>query len=263
MRGWRVTGSLLGLDVALSELALVPLSLRPPPYRPSLNDEDRRVAMQAAIIVPSVRLTNEDRDAIADSIRAGRARLASARTPVDAAAIADSIRLSGTRRALLTWVVESDPTRAARFLSPTELLWLGLDGRPVPQSMQDWGAPAGPRTGSLCVELLDRRPWESVAGRGNRGLLASTLSDLNLRLAELLAELRMPAQLLGPVLTSAALDFVNSAVSRGIDDRRGPIEFINSLTLDRFEQYLGLLTTDGPLVPMSDTSERVGAGQTR
>jgi len=76
---------------------------------------------------------------------------------------------------------------------------------------------------------------------------------LNLRLAELLSDLHMPAVLLGPVLTAATLDFVNSATSRDPDDRRGLVEFVHSLKTDRVEQYLALLTTDGPLVPLGDS----------
>ncbi len=63
----------------------------------------------------------------------------------------------------------------------------------------------------------------------------------------------MPAVLLAPVLTAAALDFVNSVASRDPDDRRGLVEFVQSLRPDRVEQYLALLTTDGPLVPLGDS----------
>ena len=62
----------------------------------------------------------------------------------------------------------------------------------------------------------------------------------------------MPAALLGPVLASATLDFVNGVVTRDQDDRRGLVEFVQALRADRVEQYLALLTTDGPLVPIDD-----------
>jgi hypothetical protein len=78
----------------------------------------------------------------------------------------------------------------------------------------------------------------------------SGFPDLHLRLAELLTELHMPASLLAPVLASAALDFVNTVVSRDQDDWRGLAEFVRSLRADRVELYLALLTTGGPLVPI-------------
>jgi hypothetical protein len=104
--------------------------------------------------------------------------------------------------------------------------------------------------------MIDRRPWEVFAGRWNSGMLASAFPDLNLRLAELLAELQMPASLLGSILTSATLDFVNSAISRDPDDRRGLVEFVADLQVERVEQYLGLLTNDGPLVPIGELAAR-------
>ena len=82
----------------------------------------------------------------------------------------------------------------------------------------------------------------------------SGFPDLNLRLAELLAELHMPATLLGPVLWSASLDFINNVNSRDQDDHRALVEFVQTLRADRLELYLALLTTDGPLVPMVEGS---------
>ena len=76
-----------------------------------------------------------------------------------------------------------------------------------------------------------------------------------MRLAELLAELRMPASLIGSILTSATLELVNNTASRDPDDRRALVDFVSALTLDRLEQYLALLTTDGPLVPIGKASE--------
>jgi hypothetical protein len=55
------------------------------------------------------------------------------------------------------------------------------------------------------------------------------------------------------VLLAATLDFVNSVTSRDPDDRRGLTEFVQALKSDRVEQYLALLTTDGPLVPLGDS----------
>lgn len=256
VRGWRATGSLLGLDVRLSEFALVRLSTKPPKRRPSLNDEDRRAFVESVALVDPALLTDDNRDAIVAAIRAGRVRLASLRTPSDAFALADQIRLSPIRRTLLAWSVAHQPARVVTFLSPSELLWLGLDGAPIAPALQAWGAPGEGRLGCLCLRLMNRRPIESLAGRWGSAIFASGFPDLNLRLAELLADMRMPAALLGPVLASATLDFVNSATSRDEDDRRGLVEFVVALGRERLEQYLALLTTDGPLVPVSETVGR-------
>jgi hypothetical protein len=252
-RGWRVIGSLLGLDVRLAQHWLISLSAKPPPRRPTLNGEDRRVLEETVVLMEPSSLTDGDRDTIVRAMQKGRTRLASLRTAADSRAIADEIRLGPARRSLLPWVVTHDTARATGFLSPSELLWLGLEGLPVDVRLNEWGVPAEPRLGCLCLQLLDRRPWESFAGRWNAGLIASGFPDLNLRLSELLAEMRMPAPLLAPVLASAVLDFVNSVTSRDQDDRRGLVEFAQRLESDRVELYLALLTTDGPLVPSEET----------
>lgn len=244
---WRVSGSLLGLDLALAEFSLVRLSSKPPSRKPTMSDQDQRgMTAILALAEPAV-LTDADREAVVEALRKGRDRLAAVRTPGDARAVADEIRLAAVRRTLLPWVAAHDPERLAAFLSPTELLWLGLETRPVGPSLQAWGAR---RLGCLCIRLLDRRPWETLAGRWNLGLLASAFPDLNLRLAELLTELQMPASLLVPVLAAATIDFNENATSRDPDDRRGPVEFVQALGTERVEQYLGLLTSGGPLVPI-------------
>jgi hypothetical protein len=108
---------------------------------------------------------------------------------------------------------------------------------------------------------MDPGPIDILNGRWSFGMLASAFPDLNLRLAELLAELQMPAALLAPVLRSATLDFIDSATSRDLDDRRGLLEFVQALRPDRVEQYLALLTTDGPLVPDGDVAAAPAAAR--
>jgi hypothetical protein len=210
-----------------------------------------------AIVEPAA-LIDADRDTIVAAIQQGRARLEAVRTPEEVLAIADAIGLSAARRALLAWSVAHQPERVAVFLSPSELLWLGLGSTRV-DALRAWGASGGSRIGCLCLQVVDRRPWEIVAGRPNSGMMASMFPDLNLRLAEYLSELHMPAALLGPVLTSATLDFVNTVTSRDLDDRRGLVEFVQALRRERVEQYLALLTTDGPLVPIGEAPTAKGS----
>jgi hypothetical protein len=251
--GWRMTGALLGLDVRLADYSLVRLSSRPPPRRPTLEDDHRRgIVETSALISPT--LSDADRDAIVAAMAKGRAKLMALETPAEAAAVADEIRLGPARRTLLPWVTAHDRERLAAFLSPNELLWLGLEAKRLEERFDLWGAAAEARLGCLCMRLLDRRPWESLAGRWHSGVLVSAFADLNLRVAELLAELRMPAALLGPVLAAATQDFVDSATVRDHDDRRGMVEFVQALRIDRVEQYLALLTTEGPLVPVANGS---------
>ena len=79
----RVTGSLLGLDVALAPFSLVRLSSRLPPGKPTLNENDRRALIESVVLVRE--LGDADRDRIVDAIRKGRDRLAAVATPDEAA----------------------------------------------------------------------------------------------------------------------------------------------------------------------------------
>jgi hypothetical protein len=85
------------------------------------------------------------------------------------------------------------------------------------------------------------------------------LPDLNLRLAELLAELHLPAALLPSLLAGATLDLIDRAPSRYPDDLRGIVEYASRVSIDDVERYLALLTVDGPLVP-DDRTARDAAG---
>jgi hypothetical protein len=247
--GFGVAGSLLGMDVSLAELWLVRMSLRPPPRRPMLSEASRRGFAEAVTLVAPAGLSDRHQDAIVAAIRTGRERVAAVRTTREAAAMADALRLDPARASLLAWIVTYDRAHLDAFFSLGELLWVGLGTVPHESPLHAWGAPARTRTGCFCLRLPAPQPWETVAGRAGSGMLASLFPDLNLRLAELLADARLPAALLVPVLASATLDFVNLAISRDDDDRRGLVEFVRGLDGDRLARYLALLTTDGPLVP--------------
>ena len=252
-RGWHVAGSILGLDVQLADFWQQRVSMRPPKSRPTLDDDQRRMLIETVAIIEPSSLTDADRDTIALAMTKGRERLAAVRTRADAFRVADEIRLSPARRTLLPWVAENDPERLSGFLGPVELLWLGLEKAPVAASLDAWGAPAEPRLGCMCLQLLDRRPWESFAGRWQSGIFNGAFPDLNLRLAELLAQLKMPGALLAPILSAATPDLAETPMARDHDDRRALVEAVQAMKIERLEQYLALLTSDGPLVPV-DTS---------
>ena len=66
----------------------------------------------------------------------------------------------------------------------------------------------------------------------------------------------MPAALTAPVLSAATLELVEGAAMRDHDDYRGLTEYVGSLRRVSVEQYLALLTTDGPLVPLETGESR-------
>jgi hypothetical protein len=247
--GLGVGGSLLGLDVAFAEFALVRLSSKPPSMRPTLVDVNRRALVESVVLVEPAALTDEDRDTISSGIQHGRARVEAIRTRDEGKALADELSGGSLRSSLFSWLVTHDSAHALRFFSRGELLQLGLGRIAGDSTLHAWGAPARSRIGCLCLRLFSGSP-ERLLGRLNSGVLMSVVPDLSLRLAELLSEMRMPATLLAPVLASATLDLVNTVRTRDEDDRRGLTEAIDALRQDRLEQYLALLTSDGPLVPV-------------
>ena len=252
VREWHVTGSLLGLDIALAPLSILRLSSRPPATRPSLGEEERGTLAQSMVLINPRSLTAETHDTIVATLLGAREHLRAIGTRAAALTVAEQAGLGGLRRTLFVWRALRDPGQAAQSLSPTERLLVGAGGTP-PRDLDAWGASAMPRSGCPCLQFPAEHRPELLAGRWFSGLQASAFADLNLRVGELLAELGIPPSLLAPVLSAATWDFSTSVAVRDFDDRRAWLDFVSALDVDRIEQYLALLTTDGPLVP-------VGAG---
>ena len=158
------------------------------------------------------------------------------------------------RRSLFVWTATESVPRAAASLSASEVFAAGLDGAPVPVRLDAWGVSGAPRLGCQCLQMPAPRPLDAFAGRWFSGVLATGFADMNLRLAELLDELHMPGMLLAPVLASATWDFLMNVRINDFDDTSAWVEFASALSVDRVEQYLALLTTDGPLVPFPEGS---------
>jgi len=252
VRDWHVTGSILGLDVALAASSLARLSTRPPATRPTLNDEDRRVLTETVVLMNPPDLTPDDHRTLVAALKSGRERAARLRSARDVDAIAGPLGFTAARTTLLAWAMQH--RRDDLRLTPFELLLLGRDAGAKSGGFDAWGVAAEPRLGCLCLEMPGPRPFDLFTGRWHTGVLATGFPDLNLRLAELLADLEMPGTLLPSVLTAATWDFAINVRSRDYDDRQGLVEFVDALTSDRVELYLALLTTDGPLVPILDGS---------
>jgi hypothetical protein len=259
VRNWHVTGSILGLDVALAASSLTRLSTRPPAIRPTLNEEDRRVLTETVALMNPADLEPGDHRTLVAALKTGRERAAGLRSPRDIEAIAGPLSLTPARTTLLAWAVQH--RREDLRLSPYELLLLGREAGAKPGDLDPWGVAAEPRLGCLCLQMPAPRQFDLFTGRWHTGVMATGFPDLNLRLAELLADLEMPGTLLPSVLAAATWDLVINVRSRDYADRQGLVDFVDALSSDRVELYLALLTTDGPLVPILDGSgSRPGDG---
>jgi hypothetical protein len=246
---WHVEGSLLGLDVALSPASLRRSSPRPPSAAPPLAAVERRTFSDTVVLLDRAALSDADRDAISAAIRIGRTVATAASSQAARRDVAASAGMDPIRASLWAWVSEHEPERARQWLSPRELLFTGLRGSALDERWQAWGASATPVSGCLCLELTARGGWDHYAGRVGNPMLAVATPDLQLAVAEHLADMHLPAGLARDVMAVATNDLVNEARAQDADDWRALIDRIHALDRDTFEQYLGLLTVSGPLYP--------------
>ena len=113
-------------------------------------------------------------------------------------------------------------------------------------------------TGCLCTRFPAPEDWTSYAGRPGAGLLTAEVADLTLRVAELVAELRLPAALTPAVLSVATLEFVDRVQPADEDDWRTLVT-----TARPSHAGSGSRTTSAALAvggPLIADSERSGRG---
>jgi hypothetical protein len=128
----------------------------------------------------------------------------------------------------------------------TELLLLG---RGVVSDFSAWGMAALASSGCVCTRLLPSNLWRALAGRPQLGLMASTVADLNLRVAIALGELRLPAAAAKSVLSAAVQDFVDEVRPADFNDWLTLVRTAQAIPRERIEDYVAVATADGPLVP--------------
>ena len=160
-------GAILGLDVALADFSLVRTSTKPLPRKPSVSDADRREFIEASR--SSIRRADRsDRDTIVAAMQTDVHGSKLVRTPADVAGVADA--LASARTNARSWPGSSRTSRSAprSFLSPSELLWLGLGADARRRRCDAWGAPRpSPRLGCLCLRA-DRAAAGSSSPGGTR-----------------------------------------------------------------------------------------------
>ena len=187
---WHAQGALLGLDVALARLALRRLDTEVPPV-PLLSAADRRAFAEGAVLVRGAALDDATRDRIARGLaarpraaggggRGSRRPRARHRRPPAARLAARGLALDcGARpRALRVGL------HAGRGACGS-----GAEARPRAPAP---GAPARAGTTAASARACGRpAPLDELAGRTADGRLAALAPDLHLRVAELLAEMKL------------------------------------------------------------------------
>jgi hypothetical protein len=248
---WRIHGSLLGLEIALSRLTLRRLNPAEMPAEPKIGPQDRQTVMLTIALMNPFAMSNDARDAIADAIRRGRARADALPRSVDA--IDEAARdagLSEWRRRALEWEIGRGAGSAASRFSLLELLWLGRGGGDIPAGWDAWGAAVLPLTGCVCLEMPRLRAWEEDAGYAS-AVLGTRGADVGLRVAEALADFQLPASLAPSLAGYAMQDVLDHARLSHADDWDEFGRAVRELPRERMVDYVAALSAGGPLVPVT------------
>jgi len=245
---WHLAGSLLGLDVALAVPALRRVSDDPP--APTLPAADRVAFARTVALLPVP--TDASRDTVLRLVAAGRARLAAVASADAARAAAEAAGLGPWRREALAWAATHDAASLPTALSLTELAWAG-DPQPADRAALDaWGTARLAPSGELATRAPRRRGWEAAVAHDARAGLATSIADLNLRVAAFLAARRLPAAIAPDLLSAATLDLVDRVAAPRADDWRAVVTGIRALADGRLEDDVAALTADGPLRPVRE-----------
>jgi len=258
---WHVSGSLLGLDIGLAPLSLRRLNYERVLEAPRLTSNERDTfALSVSLLNPFV-LRDADRDAIADAIARGQRRIGAlrnggqpaARAEAESAfdAIAEELTIEGWRRRAVRWMLAHEPDRVPSMFSLTEVLALG-GGRAA--DLHAWGMSMLAVQGCVCSRLTPPGRWPTLLGRPPLGLTASAVADLNLHVAIMLKELRLPAAVAKVVLSGAVQDFIDEVRPTDDADWLTLVRGARNATRERIEDYIAAATAAGPLVP--DTGRR-------
>ncbi len=245
--GWHLSGSVLGLDVALAALSLRRAMSETLPPPPAYREAERAALAEAAVLTNPFDPNAAARGRLVGAIRAGRSRLSDATG--DPARLADLARLAGLdawRANVLPWTGRHEPARSAELLSLAELALLG--------GAQDFAAGTLAASGwSLHAELrgvpLTWSSWPTLAGRKSTSLVPALVPDLALGIAEALDRLGVPTELGRGVLLMAAQDLLDSLRTNHDDDWMTLVWRAQRAAVGPVEDYVAGQTIWGALIP--------------
>jgi hypothetical protein len=242
--GGSVSGSILGLEAALASFSLRRLSSDVVPPAPTIGGNDLTSFMLTAALSNPRRLNESELARIAAAVQAGAAAIEQARlVPAQLDAAAQKAAMSPWRRESFSWMAVEEPDRLAEQFSITEVARIGgLRAEDVPA----WGT-ASMTSGCLCLRMPLPRIPELIIGRAADGLLGGQSADLTIRIATMLAELRMPASLTTPVLAYAMRDFLDNVKPQYAADFDAFARQARALDRGAVEDILGAIAAIGPL----------------
>ena len=144
--------------------------------------------------------------------------------------------------------------RVAGLFSAIELLVLG--GGDL-NRLNAWGMSMVSADGCACLRLTPPGRWPTLLGRPPLGLTASAVADLNLHVATMLRDLRLPAAIAKVVLSGAVQDFIDEVKPTDDADWVTLVRAARGVTRDRIEDYVAAATAGGPLVPDTESGDAI------
>jgi len=244
---WRVEGSLIGLDLGLSRLALRRLSGEEMPAAPTLTLNDFSTLSRTIVSMSALDLTDADRDEIANAIARGRERVREAIANAQALdALARDARISAISRQLIPWLAARQPDGLNDLFTLRDLMWLGQP-KISRRQLDRWGLLADGVDGRQVTAMPPPAPWEDFSGRADAGQITTQTPDLTLRIVEETARLRLPALVVPSLLAFAVNDYWHDVQVRFADDWPRLSRQARLLDPARVEDYVAALTGDGPL----------------
>lgn len=248
--GTAIRGSLLGLDLARSQDLLARargVVTRLGTAGGSLHEMTQRIIVDRVAVHARTSWVT-DAAAVTAALARGRARLAALKSGAPSLAeFSEEMTRAGfsqSRQNQMRWALDrGDRPDVDAIVSVSDLYRLGsADGLPV-----GWGQAGRLIDGCWCARAVDRGPVERFRGY-SVAYAAVMVSDLPLRLAEVLAELRIPADVLEPMLMFGVQDLIDQA-SQFVADDWEPLTWSGRLTPARVEDYLQALVSRQILAP--------------
>jgi hypothetical protein len=243
---WHVQGSLLGLDLALSRLALRRIADQQMPQAPTISLNDVATLTRTVVALVPSDLIDSERDELAAAIARGRERVRAARDAADLMALARESGMPESARQLLPWVASRQREAVGGMFALRDFFWLGRP-RIERDQLDRWGVAADGLDGRHMLAMPGPSPWEDYAGRSETGQLTTQVPDLTLRLVEETARLRLPAQLIPALLAFAMEDYWHDVRARFADDWPRLVREAAAIAPDRVQDYVAALAGAGPL----------------
>jgi len=242
---WHVAGSVLGLDIALSTLALRRVATDHMLEAPKLTSNARDAFAMSVSLLDPLALTDASRDAIANATEVGRERLANV-NPTQLGAIGLELALDPGRVRALRWMLAHGQHDLAHMFSMSE--WLTLGGGRL-DDLKPWGMAVVSVNGCLCTRMTTPTSWRALSGRPQLGLAATIVPDVNFRIAQILKELDLPAAIAKVILSAAMQDFIDEVRPTDDGDWLALSRAALGISRERVEDYIAAATASGPLMP--------------